>query len=89
LVNAGKVPPRTSSSDLGDVCLVTPTGQITVPVWVPGTPAHSWTAMAAGATTIAYNGISAAAKAIALTVCDLMTDEELVKQVQTEFQHLT
>ena len=43
---SGKV--DTGSTDVGDVSWVVPTTGIEVATWVPGTPAHSWQATAAG-----------------------------------------
>jgi len=88
LVNAEKDELRASSSDMGDVCLSVPTGQISMPVWVPGTPAHNWSATAVGATSIAHKGISAAAKVVALTVYDLLTDNRSLKKIKAEFSQL-
>jgi aminobenzoyl-glutamate utilization protein B len=89
LINAEEDELRASSSDMGDVCLTVPTGQISIPVWVPGTPAHDWTATVTGATSIAHKGISAAAKAVALTVFDLLTDKNQLKKIKTEFKTLS
>lgn len=88
LVNAEADEFRASSSDVGDVCLVVPTGKISIPVWVPGTRAHSWTATATGATSIAHKGISAAAKAVALTVYDLLSEKRLLEKIRSEFKRL-
>ena len=89
LVNAEEDAPRPSSSDMGDVCLVVPTGQISLPVWVPGTPAHDWTATAVGTTSIAHKGITAGAKAVALTIYDLLIDANHLSKIKTEFADLT
>ena len=51
-----------------------PTVQLTAATWVPGTPAHSWQAVAAGGTTIGVKGMMVAAKTMALTAVDLFTD---------------
>jgi aminobenzoyl-glutamate utilization protein B len=89
LINAEEDELRASSSDIGDLCLTVPTGQISIPVWVPGTPAHDWTATATGATSIAHKGISAAAKAVALTVFDLLTDKKQLEKIKAEFKKLS
>ena len=60
-----------SSTDLGDVSWVAPTTEVTAATWVPGTPAHSWQATAAGGTSIGVNGMMIAAKTLALTALDL------------------
>ena len=89
LVNAEEDEPRPSSSDMGDVCLVVPTGQVSLPVWVPGSPAHQWTATAAGATSIAHKGITAGAKVVTLTLYDLLTDPVHLHAIKAEFSELT
>ncbi|MEO5977740.1 MAG: amidohydrolase [Chryseolinea sp.] len=59
------------STDVGDVSWVVPTVGLGTATWVPGTSAHSWQAVASGATTIGYKGMMMAAKSIALTAMDL------------------
>jgi len=53
--------------------------------WVPGTPAHSWQAVAAGGTSIGRKGMMVAAKTLTLTAIDLFKDEDLVAKAKTEF----
>ena len=89
LVDAAKDELRASSSDVGDVCLVVPTGQVSLPVWVPGSPAHHWTVTAAASTSIAHKGITAGAKAVVFTVGDLLSDAESLRRVQEEFAELS
>ena len=50
------------STDVGDVSFAVPTVGMSAATWVPGTPAHSWQAVAAGGTTIAKKGMMVAAK---------------------------
>jgi aminobenzoyl-glutamate utilization protein B len=88
LINAEEDEFRASSSDMGDVCLVVPTGQISIPFWVPGSPAHHWAVTSAGATSIAHKGISAAAKAVVLTICDLVEKPDLLVRVKSDFEEL-
>jgi aminobenzoyl-glutamate utilization protein B len=88
LVDAEKDEFRASSSDMGDVCLVVPTGQISLPVWVPGSPAHHWTVASAAATSIAHKGITAGAKAVVFTVGDLISDADLRRRIKDEFAEL-
>jgi aminobenzoyl-glutamate utilization protein B len=73
-----------SSTDLGDVSWVVPTAEMTAATWVPGTPAHSWQATAAGGTSIGVNGMIVAAKTLALTALDLFQDPEQVKAARAE-----
>ena len=63
-----------SSTDVGDVSWVVPTASFTAATWVPGTPAHSWQAVAAGGMSIGFKGMSLAAKTLAMTAVDLFTD---------------
>jgi aminobenzoyl-glutamate utilization protein B len=53
--------------------------------WVPGTPAHSWQAVAAGGTSIGKKGMMVAAKTLTLTAIDLFTSQELVAKSKAEF----
>jgi aminobenzoyl-glutamate utilization protein B len=73
-----------SSTDLGDVSWVVPTAEMTAATWVPGTPAHSWQATAAGGTSIGVNGMIVAAKTLAMTAVDLLQDPTHVKAARAE-----
>ena len=53
--------------------------------WIPGTPAHSWQAVAAGGTDIGNKGMMVAAKTIALTAIDLFSDKNLIEKAKAEF----
>lgn len=57
--------------------------------WVPGTPAHSWQAVAAGGMSIGYKGMMVAAKTLALTAIDLFTQPELLAEAREEFDGRT
>lgn len=74
-----------ASTDLGDVSWRVPTVQLTAATWVPGTPAHSWQATAAGGTSIGVKGMIVAAKSMALTMIDLLTDAAHIEKARTEF----
>ncbi len=52
--------------------------------WVPGTPAHSWQAVAAGGTSIGKKGMMVAAKTLTLTAIDLL-GPALVAKAREEF----
>jgi aminobenzoyl-glutamate utilization protein B len=75
----------TASTDLGDVSWRVPTVQLTAATWVPGTPAHSWQAVAAGGTSIGVKGMMVAAKSMALTALDLFTDAAHIQKAREEF----
>jgi aminobenzoyl-glutamate utilization protein B len=74
------------STDVGDVSWVVPTTGLRTATWVPGTSGHSWQAIAAGGTSIGAKGMQVAAKTLALTVMDLMTDEALIMRAEEEFE---
>lgn len=72
------------STDVADVSWVTPTAGITAATWVPGTPAHSWQAVAAGGTDMAVKGGVVAAKTLALTAADLLRDPAAIAKAKAE-----
>ena len=72
------------STDVGDVSWVVPTVGFGTACWVPGTPGHSWQAVACGGTTIAKQGMTLAAKTLAATVHDLFTDPKLIASAKEE-----
>ena len=73
------------STDVGDVSWTVPTAEFTTATWVPGTPAHSWQAIAAGGTSIGIKGMQLAAKTLALTAADFFADPALLQQARVEF----
>ncbi len=73
------------STDVGDVSWAVPTVGMGAATWVPGTPAHSWQAVAASGMGIGHKGAVVAAKAIALTAMRLFSDPGLVEQARAEF----
>lgn len=74
------------STDMGDVSWVVPTVQLGAATWVPGTPAHSWQAVAAGGMSIGEKGMMVAAKTLALTAIDLFQRPEHLARGREEFQ---
>lgn len=74
------------STDVGDVSWLTPTAQITTAAWPSGAPGHSWQIVACGKSGFAYKGLLYAAKVLAGTAADLMTDPALLQKVREEFQ---
>lgn len=73
------------STDVGDVSWVVPTAGLSTATWVPGTAAHSWQAVAAGGMSIGHKGMIVAAKTLALTAIDLMTDADQIASARAEF----
>lgn len=73
------------STDVGDVSYVVPTVGLRTATWVPGTPAHSWQAVACGGTEIGIKGMMVAAKVMAHTGIDLFTDPGVIAKAKEEF----
>ncbi len=73
------------STDVGDVSWRVPTVQLTAATWVPGTPAHSWQAVAAGGMSIGSKGMVVAAKTMALTAAELFTSPATITAAAAEF----
>jgi len=73
------------STDVGDVSFAVPTVGMGAATWVPGTPAHSWQAVAAGGTSIGKKGMMVAAKTLTLTAIELLQNKALVREAKAEF----
>lgn len=74
------------STDVGDVSWVVPTAGFTTACYVPGTPAHSWQAVAAGGTSIGRNGMQLAAKVLAASAWDLFQQPATLTAAKEERQ---
>jgi len=79
-------PEAGGSTDVGDVSFTVPTVGLYTATWVPGTPAHSWQAVAAGGTSIGVKGMMVAAKTMAKTGMDLFDDPAILKAAKKEFE---
>jgi aminobenzoyl-glutamate utilization protein B len=73
------------STDVGDVSWAVPTVACRTATWVPGTPAHSWQAVASGGISIGRKGMMVAAKTIATTAIDLFTSPKTIIDAKAEF----
>jgi aminobenzoyl-glutamate utilization protein B len=74
------------STDVGDVSWVVPTTGFTTACMVPGTPGHSWQAVACGGTTIARKGMNLAARVLAASAWDLYHSPEILAAAQNEHE---
>jgi len=74
------------STDVGDVSYTVPTVGMNAATWVPGTPAHSWQAVACGGTDIGIKGMMVAAKTMSVTAIDLFTTPALIDKAKEEFK---
>lgn len=73
------------STDVGDVSYTVPTAGFSTATWVPGTPAHSWQAVAAGAMSIGYKGMQNAAKVLAMSAIELFENPQHIAAAKAEF----
>jgi aminobenzoyl-glutamate utilization protein B len=74
-----------ASSDAGDVSWTVPTSTLSTATWVPGTAAHTWQAVAADGMSIGKKGMMVAAKTLALSALDLITDADRLTAIRAEF----
>jgi aminobenzoyl-glutamate utilization protein B len=74
------------SDDIGDVSWNVPTVILGYPANIPGLPGHNWANAIAMATPIAHKGTTAGAKAMAMTVVDLLTTPALLDSAWRYFR---
>jgi aminobenzoyl-glutamate utilization protein B len=74
------------STDVGDVSWVVPTAGMRAATYVPGTPGHSWQAIASGGTSIGNKGMIVAAKTLTLTAIDLFENPAIVADAKREWE---
>jgi len=72
------------STDVGDISWAVPTAGLRTATFVPGTPNHSWQAVAAGGTDIGTKGMMVAAKTIALTAYDIFKNPAVTLEANKE-----
>ncbi|MBN3521791.1 amidohydrolase [Algoriphagus lutimaris] len=81
--------PRSGGSDdIGDVSWVLPTVTLRFPSNIPGLPGHHWANAIAMATPIAHKGVTAGAKAEAMTILDFLLNPELVDEAWDYFKNV-
>lgn len=78
-------PVMPGSTEVGDVSYITPTGQLTTCCWPLGAPGHSWQITSSSGSSIGFKGMLFAAKAMALSALDLLTQPELLQAAKAEF----
>lgn len=83
-----KEPVSGGSDDIGDVSWVVPTVTLRFPSNIPGLPGHHWSNAIAMATPIAHKGVTAGAKAEAMTILDFLLKPELVDQAWEYFKNV-
>jgi aminobenzoyl-glutamate utilization protein B len=80
-----RVPTGGGSDDIGDIMWTVPTITIRFPSNIPNMIGHNVTSAMAMATPIAHKGAVAGAKAVAMTVLDLMTSPDELAKAKTYF----
>lgn len=74
------------STDVGDVSWLVPTVGFNTATWVPGTPAHSWQAVAAGGMSIGHKGMHMATRLLAQTAVDLIQEPTIIDAAEEELK---
>jgi len=76
------------SDDIGDVTWTVPTVTLRFPSNIPGMPGHNWTDAIAMATPVAHKGATAGAKAMAMTMLDVLLTPKLVTDAKEYFTNV-
>ncbi|TKT92571.1 amidohydrolase [Dyadobacter frigoris] len=74
------------SDDIADISWNVPTIVLGYPSNIPGLPGHHWADAIAMATPIAHKGVTAGAKAEAMTLLDLFVKPDILKNAWTYFK---
>ncbi|MDF2640586.1 MAG: amidohydrolase [Novosphingobium lindaniclasticum] len=73
-----------ASTDVGDVSYTTPTAGMSAGTWAPGTPPHSWQAVAASGNSVGTKGAEVAAKTLALSAAQLFQSPDTLAAAKKE-----
>lgn len=76
------------SDDIGDVSWTVPTVELYYPSNIPGMPGHNWANGIAMATPIAHKGIVVGAKAMAMTLVDILTKPALLAAAKDYYSNV-
>ena len=72
------------STDVGDISWLVPTAGARIASWVPGTPGHSWQAVASGGTSIGLKGEKLAVQVLSDTAIQIYLDPSIAKKAKKE-----
>jgi aminobenzoyl-glutamate utilization protein B len=72
------------STDVSDVSWQAPTVEFSTATWVLGTPAHSWQAVAQSGVGVGHTSLIFAAKVMAATAIDLLTNSDALTRAKEE-----
>lgn len=76
------------SDDIADISWAVPTVVLRYPSNIPGLPGHNWSNGISMATPIAHKGVTAGAKAEALTLLDMLVKPEVIEKAWTYFREV-
>jgi aminobenzoyl-glutamate utilization protein B len=77
------------STDVAEVSWITPTLRMNAATCPLEAPGHSWAIVCTSGSTIGHKGTLVAAKTLATTALDLLTQPKLLEQVRAEWKELT
>ncbi|MBC7578746.1 MAG: amidohydrolase [Tardiphaga sp.] len=81
--------PMIGSTDVADVSWVVPTVEARVATHAIGTPGHSWQIVAQGKSPAAHKGMVHAAKIMAATAVEALTDSSLIDRARADIRART
>ncbi len=73
------------STDVSDVSWIVPTTEFRAATYVPGTPGHSWQAVACTGSNIGRKGLTVAAKTLTLSAIDLLNNPKHIEEARSDF----
>ncbi len=76
------------SDDIADISWNVPTVVLRYPSNIPGLPGHNWVNGIAMATPIAHKGVTAGAKAEAMTLLDMLVKPEIIDSAKSYFKNV-
>jgi len=76
------------SDDIADISWNVPTIVLRYPSNIPGLPGHNWANGIAMATPIAHKGVTAGAKAEAMTLLDMLVKPEIIDSANSYFKNV-
>jgi aminobenzoyl-glutamate utilization protein B len=77
---------RKGSTDVGEVSWRVPTGGLRVASWTFGAASHSWHVVACTGMSIGEKGMLVAARTLAFSALDLLTDPSRIQKAQDDFK---
>ncbi len=80
-----KETPNGGSTDVGDISWIVPEITLEATTAPANTAWHGWSVVACGGMSIGHKGMILAAKSLAMTMVDLFENEQLRKDIRTEF----